>query len=305
MVAAMVAVVPASAAAASADNAGSDVAVQETVVDRYGPWTVGPDTMTGVKVFNFPRPCQDCYITGIQADLVYADGTIANHHTSAMLHHMVLLNTARPDATCPRSRVPGPTSRVASGERFYAAGNERTPLTLPDGYGYRINRTDRLFGVIDLGNHSHSMAQTFYVKVTYTVTTSTLTQARPVWLDLGPCGSSLYSIPAGYSDTHLDWTVNVPGRVVYLGGHQHDEGVRIEATLETPQGSTSICDSVAGYGETPEFIDHHGGVHLSSMSTCVGDVATLTEGQKVRVHSIYDSQTAHDDVMGIMFMYIA
>lgn len=289
VVVAMVAVAPASASAAPAAK-GSDVSIQQTVVARYGPWTVAPDAMTGNQVFSVPRPCQGCYITGMQPDLVYADGTSANHDTRAMLHHAVLLNNSRSDATC--SNAPG--------QRFFASGNERVNVNLPAGYGYRINSTDQLFGVVDLMNHNHTTSQTFYFQVTYTFTTSTLTPVRPVWLDIDQCGDSEYAIPAGVSDTHYDWTVNVPGRVVFAAGHLHDEGVRIEAT----QGSTSICNSVAGYGETPDYIDHHGGIHLSSMSTCSGNVATLTQGQVVRLHSIYDSPMSMTDVMGIMIMYV-
>lgn len=153
----MVGAAPASASAAPADATG-DVSIQQTTVARYGPWTVAPGTHTGNLTFSVPRPCQGCYITGMQADL--------------MNHHMV--------------------------------------------------------------------QQTF-----------------------------------------------VPGRVVFASGHQHDDGVRVEAS----RGSTSICNSVAGYGEDPAYLDH-----LSSMSTCAGNLATLARGDVVRLHSIYDSPASQFDV---------
>ena len=41
------------------------------------------------------------------------------------------------------------------------------------------------------------------------------------------------------------------------------------------------------------------------MSTCRGNpLATIHTGQKVRLHSIYNSPEARDDVMGIMIAYI-
>jgi hypothetical protein len=284
MAAAMVGVVPASANAAPAEATG-DVSIQQTVVARYGPWTVAPDTHTGNLTFSVPRPCQGCYVTGMRANLVYADGSSANHNTGGHLHHSVFLNSSRPDATCSRS----------PGERFFASGNERTPVSMPAGYGYRIGSSDQLFGVVELMNH-HMVQQTFYLEVTWTFTTSTLTPVRPVWLDIDQCGDSEYAIPAGVSDTHWDWTVNVPGRVVFAAGHQHDDGVRVEAT----RGATSICDSVAGYGTDPAYLHH-----ISAMSTCSGNLATLSQGEVVRLHSIYDSPTSQIDVMGIVFMYVA
>jgi Stress up-regulated Nod 19 len=120
---------------------------------------------------------------------------------------------------------------------------------------------------------------------------------KPVWLDLDPCGDSEYSIPAGPSDTHWDWTVNVPGKVVAMIGHLHGHGIAIEATNES-QGGKLIYRSDA----TLDPDDAHSVV---AMSTCVGDpVAVVKQGRIVRLHSVYDSPQAADDVMGIMLGYI-
>lgn len=265
-----------------------------TVVARYGPYTVPGMSHLENQIDQIPLPCSGCFVTGMRADLVYADGRSANYDTGGMLHHVVFLDLAGNDATCAN----------APGERFFASGNERTPLRLPNGYGYRVSGGDRWVTAADVMNMSMSQ-QTFYIEVTYTVTTSAQTPVRPVWLDIDQCGDSEYAIPAGVSDTHWDWRVNVPGRVVTAAGHLHDSGVHLEATRET--GSPlSICDSVAGYGETPGYIDPSGRAHLSSMSTCEADpLAVLSQGDMVRIHSVYDSPEPQTDVMGIMLMYIA
>jgi hypothetical protein len=65
-----------------------------------------------------------------------------------------------------------------------------------------------------------------------------------VWLDIDQCGDSEYSIPAGFSDTHWDWNVNVPGTLIRAIGHLHGHGVAIAAINER-EGGTSICKSVA------------------------------------------------------------
>jgi hypothetical protein len=270
-----------------------------TKVVRYGPYTIpaGTETDPGMihnrLTFGVARPCTDCYITSFTPDLVYADGTRANMDTGPMLHHAVFTSLFRPDATC------SGTLLGLAGERFFASGNERTAISLPAGYGYRVRWYDAWMMLADLMNHSTS-SKTVYVQVTYTYRPSweSVKPVKPVWLDIDQCGDSEYSIPAGYSDTHWDWKVNVPGKVVAMLGHVHGHGIAVEATNES-QGGASICKSVA----TLDPMDVHS---VLSMSTCTGDpVAVVGQGQVVRLHSMYNSTHAADDVMGIMLGYIS
>jgi Stress up-regulated Nod 19 len=265
---------------------------------RYGPFVIpaGTDADPGMVhnklMFGVQRPCIDCYITSFTPDLVYADGSRANMDTGPMLHHMVLTSQWRRDATC------GSSWLGLAGERFFASGNERTAIKFPAGYGYRVRYYDAWNLLVDLMNDS-AEAKTVYVKVTYTTRPSwePVQRLRPVWLDIDQCGDSEYSIPAGYSDTPWDWTVNVPGKVVAMIGHLHGHGVYVEATNQS-QGGKSICKSVA----TLDPDDVHS---VLAMSTCTGDpLAVVRLGQTVRLHSVYDSPHAADDVMGIMLGYI-
>jgi hypothetical protein len=71
----------------------------------------------------------------------------------------------------------------------------------------------------------------------------------------------------------------------------------VEATNES-KGGASICRSTA----TLDPMDVHS---VLAMSTCTGDpLATIQQGQVVRLHSEYNSSHAADDVMGIMLGYI-
>lgn len=69
-----------------------------------------------------------------------------------------------------------------------------------------------------------------------------------------------------------------------------------------------ICDSVAGFGESSGYITPEGFRHISSMSTCSGEpLATIRRGQTLRLHTIYDVPTEHEEVdnaMGIMILYV-
>ena len=70
-------------------------------------------------------PCRDCILTWMHATLEYTDGSDANAETGMWLHHTVWQNTKRGDAMC--------SNRKKGGERFFASGNERTPVDLTTG----------------------------------------------------------------------------------------------------------------------------------------------------------------------------
>jgi hypothetical protein len=273
-------------------------AAEYTKVVRYGPFTIpagtsmeDPGMLHNQLRLAVSRPCADCYLTSFTPDLVDSTGTSVNMDTGPMLHHAVLTSQFRSDATC-RGTVLG-----LAGERFFAAGNERTKIGFPGGYGYRVRWYDSWNLLVDLMNHGLT-SQTVYFQVTYTYRPSweSVKPVRPVWLDIDQCGDSEYSIPAGYSDTHRDWSVNVPGKVVSVAGHVHGHGVAVEATNES-RGGKVICRSDATLGSDPH--------EVVAMSTCVDDpVARVRSGDIVRLHSMYNSTHAADDVMGIMLLYV-
>src|ERR687897_835527 len=143
-----------------------------TKVVRYGPFSLpaatdaGPGMIHNQLKFAVERPCLDCFITGFTPDLVYPDGTRATMATGAMLHHFVLTSQFRSDATC------GNAWLGLAGERFFASGDERTVVSLPSGYGYRVRWYDSWNLLVDLMNHT-TEPKTVYLKVTYTY--------RPAW----------------------------------------------------------------------------------------------------------------------------
>jgi hypothetical protein len=269
---------------------------------RYGPYTIPGGTMESPGMvhnklsFAVQRPCADCFITSFTPNLVYADGTRADMDTGPMLHHAVFTSQFRTDATC------SGTWLGLAGERFFATGNERTVAKLPTGYGYRVRWYDSWNLLVDLMNHSAG-SKTVYVQVKFTYRPSweSVKRVRPVWLDIDQCGDSEYSIPAGFSDTHSNWSVNVPGRVMTAIGHLHGHGVAIEAvkgTGDAHEGAAVICKSVA----TLDPMSVH---NVLSMSTCSGDpLADVKQGDTVRLHSMYQSSHVANDVMGIMLLYI-
>jgi hypothetical protein len=284
---------------------------------EYGPWTIpagsgdphdhmGAGMISNQIVQNIAKPCTGCTIIGITPDLVYTNGSQATVSEGPMLHHAAFMaqSSGKVDATCGNS---GPG---LLGERFFASGDERTQVDLTSlPYGYKVNSTETWNMIIDLMNWA-TTTKTVKLKMTWKYATGTdatsRSALRPVWLDVDGCSmDSLISVPEGFSDTHTEWKSTIGGKLIGAAGHIHDHGVNVELTNKTA-GESLLCNSVAGYGgagyETPD-----GRKHVSSMSLCTGNpVATVTKGETLRLHAIYNVPAGHmaiDDAMGIMIAY--
>jgi hypothetical protein len=238
-----------------------------STVVQWGPFTApafGEYQQTHFNI-TWPKPCGDCFITGVVPDLVYSDGTVANFANGPMLHHFVIWNTARLDATCDGNLI------GALGDRFFASGNERTIMSLPSPYGYYQAANPNW----NMNVHIHNPApdpKTVYIKVTFThfPGSDPLKDVRPVWLDENNCNTSQYAICSSgpypcYDDRHWDWTSgtsnvppvanpnsNVEGTIVAMGGHVHDWGTSVSVEKRVaglPPGQTGewLCTSSAGY----------------------------------------------------------
>lgn len=96
------------------------------ITTKYGPFLVpSKNEDNGMKSFtliNATKPCDECILASMQADLLYPDGRVANANNGMWLHHVLMLNTGRQDTSCPQVY-----------ERFFASGNERTVVDLSNG----------------------------------------------------------------------------------------------------------------------------------------------------------------------------
>ena len=322
-----------------------------TTIVRWGPFTapafnkiecVPVPAMPSNPCWHITKPCSDCSITGIAPNLVYWDGnpanpsTVANYSNGPMLHHFVLWNDAKLDATCDGTVI------GAFGDRFMASGNERTAMSLPSPYGYYVSPTANF----NLNVHIHNPQpdpKTVYVEVQFTwqPASAGLKDVRAVWLDEDNCADSQYGICANqagcYSDQHWDWTITgFEGRVVTMGGHVHDEGISVAG--QKVQTGEWICTSAAGYGPgssfdppaaaspprpndaghppdsiPPSSSDPMYVGHIEEMTNCTPN-ATVAAGDTIRLHAQYNPTSADcdsdpgdgciDDVMGIMNMFV-
>jgi stress up-regulated protein Nod 19 len=297
--------------------ATANAAITTKTID-YGPYTIpagGGDPhdhhsmgmIANQIVQNIAKPCTGCSIIGVTPDLVYTDGSKANITEGPMLHHAMFSaqSSGKSDVTC------GSSGPGILGERFFASGNERTPVDLTSlPYGYKVNSSETWNMVFDLMNWQ-TTSKTVKIRMTWKYATGTdhtsRAALRPVWLDVAQCTlNSYYSPPFGVSDTHYDWKASFGGKLIAAAGHIHDHGVNIEVTNETKK--TLLCNSVATTGGTGYVTHSDGRKHVSGMNVCTGNpISTIAKGDTIRLHSIYNIPEGHhaiEDAMGIAIAYI-
>jgi hypothetical protein len=296
--------IPAAGADPSGHHGGMGM-FETAVIDRLG----------GIRV---PKPCRDCYLTGMKADLVDASGTVLNIADGLWLHHVVMFNNGADDLTCGRTNDLG-----RLGQRFFASGNERTAITFEGPYGYPVGSDDSWNLLVDLANLT-AAEQTVHLAVHFTWVpkgTSGYRPVTPVWFDIDQCGDS--EQPAKTGRYSYSWDLSAAtaaggrmpaGKLITIMGHQHDGGTNIALT----RGDQVLCDSVATYGGDPAFREGPGSQlmpgmdHISKQSSCQGSraapVAVFGAADTVRATAHYDAdahmQMGTEPVMGIMVAYL-
>jgi plastocyanin len=314
-------------AASAQDNAGSCVEVgsQGTKHDyrcRMGPIAVGPfQVLVKEAVFDIPKPDIDGHVTSMNVDVVDASGKPMPIRR-LMLHHIVFLNLgksvgAKRDPTCGAGFETWDTMSLFPNmaERFYGAGEERTKMVLPEGYGYPISRQDNWLMIFMFMNH-RSVTDAAYIEYNVTVDTrQDLTPAEPYWLDVGQCGTDpIYNIPGGRPKGSVHTRRKVlempkAGRLISAGGHVHGGGqVLALRRPECPNSEVYNSRPIWGARNHPFYkvrpvLHEPGPIHMTTFHSTRG--VPLAAGEKVVLESRYDASQPHTRVMGIMVVFVA
>ena len=161
-----------------ASSARAEVVYTEALPDgaqrttyRLGPVEVTPgqNRIAFRPITGASRPAVNGWITRIKPDLVYADGSIPDS-SKVMFHHGVWIN-------------------LSTNEQFYATGEEKTILDLPDGYGYRY-RTNEGWVLNDMIHNLTPQAMELYFEYTLDFIPESapeygsIIRARPIWMDV-------------------------------------------------------------------------------------------------------------------------
>jgi hypothetical protein len=276
---------------------GPALAGEQTLVFRTAPITIGPyEVGQGVQIVDHPQV--DGYVVGMSADVVDADGSIVPIRR-VMLHHVVFAKLGARDLTCPNA----PT------QRFYAAGEERTQMALPPGYGYPNGALDNWGMLYMLMNH-RPLADT--VRVQYTVryvTDEPLTPVKPIWLDEHNCSADpIFNVPGNGKvfstwSTSTDWIAPESGVLVAAGAHLHGGGLRLELSDTTCGRSLFASEPTWGLPLIQPVMHEPGPLHMSGFTSAEG--LPVAAGARLRLTAVYDNSLPHVRAMGIMIAYFA
>jgi hypothetical protein len=279
-------------------------AAVQTLVFDSAPITVTRfEVARGVQLAASPKV--DGYVVGMSADVVDVLGNVVSP-MDVMLHHVVFAKVGVPDYTCPR--IDDYTGQPApfQAERFYAEGEERFSLSLPEGYGYP-NRGQDAWGLLYMlmNHHPHTMV----VKLRYTVryvTGEARTAVKPVWLDIKNCRADpVFNVPGtGGRGSELarltDFQMPESGYFVAGGGHLHGGGISLDIS-DTSCGSFFTSYPTWGLKEPIPVLHEPGPMIMSGFADPAG--RPVRAGDVVRLTARYDNSRPHVRVMGIVILY--
>jgi len=279
---------------------------------KYGPIAIPPGhNLILVGPVTIEKPAYDGYVVGFRPNLVNADGTVPPIE-QVHLHHAVWLNLSRRDTTAPN--LPG--------QRFAAAGEEKTYVKLPAGYGYPVKASD--VWALNYMVHNETPAPQL-VWITYDVdfvpASSPLGRkmipVQPIWMDVqngkgypvfnvyqgsGTNGRFTYPNQAPDAPQLNTWTVDRPGTLVWVGGHLHPGGLWDDLRIQRGRRSLLLFRSKARY------FDPNGPVSWDLAMTVSRHAwkIAVKKGDRLQISTTYESRLASwYESMGIMIAFMA
>jgi plastocyanin len=283
---------------------------------RYGPLDIQPgQNLIALSRNLVPKPAVDGWILRMAPNLQKDDGTVPPVDV-IHLHHGVWLNLSRPDSTAPG--LP---------ERFFAAGEEKTALELPSGFGYPFKASDTWllnYMIHDLTPHPYKIWITYDLDFLPATSphAASLRAARPVWLDVqngssypvfdvlrgsGQNGKFTYpddaANPYGGQPAKNVWTVDRNSVLVGTAGHLHPGGLYDDLNVvRQGAGTAHLFRSDAHYWEPAGAVSWDVAMTATPHTWRVA----VHPGDVLRVSATYDSSRASwYESMGIMVVWMA
>jgi plastocyanin len=291
-----------------------------------GPLSISPGQNNIAATGSIPQPNQDGYIVGISTNLRLADGSIPPVDV-IHLHHGVWQNVAAPDTTRTGNHA----------VKFFAAGEEKTRMYLPAGYGYAYKTSDHWALSYMLHNQLSSRNQ---VWITYDIdlipatlpAAGSIKPAVPIWMDVQGGAYPVFDVVQGTGHngnyTYPDdanspypgapknqWTSNFDGTLVETSGHMHPGGLHDDLWLKR-SGVTGMTGHTKGgapdtahlFSSVSTYYEPAGAVSWDVAMSATPDNwrVAVHKGDVLSINTTYDSKTGSwYESMGIMVVWLA
>lgn len=282
---------------------------------KFGPITVTPGQNNNVIANTpLPKPPVSGWLVRYDVNLERVDGSVPAVDV-IHLHHGVFLNVSKKDLSAPF--LP---------ERFAAAGEEKTVVRMPAGFGYRVDAKD--MWVVNYMIHNQvDITDQVYLTYDMDVIADTASQAtgikavRPVWMDVwngsaypvfdvakgsGTSGTYTYpdqaTAPYGSGTARNEWVADRDLTLVGTGVHVHPGGLYGE--LKDTRGD----QTVRLFKSEAHYFDEHGPVSwdLAVTTTPATWRVGVKQGDKLSVSATYETSLASwFESMGIMVVWAA
>jgi hypothetical protein len=236
---------------------------------------------TPIQRFEWPI---DGWLRGFELELVDSQG---NPVPRDVIHHMIMVNFSRRQLIYPAS------------ERLMGAGTETEDIKVPKTIGVPMKPGMQLGMYVawhnDTGKDLHGVQMKLRMLWTPKNQNPPPVNSLPIYMDanLTVGGSNTFDIPPGKSEKAYEFTLPVSGRLLGVGGHLHDYGVRVRLEdAETGKVITVVEATRDSAGKVKKVSRRLFGVS--------GEGLKLKGDHRYRVVGEYDNPTGKTLVKGAM-----
>ncbi len=251
-------------------------------MDDHAMMDLGMSHDTPVQNFEWPI---DGWVRGFRVDLADAQGRPVPRH---VMHHLIMVNFSRRQLLYPAA------------ERLMGAGTETdSEVTVPKSIGVPMKPGMRLGMYVAWHNDTGKDLNGVFLKVTMLWTPKNQNprpvNSMPLYMDVNLTvgGSNTFDVPPGKSSKAYEFTLPVGGRLLGVGGHMHDYGVRVMLEdARTGRVLTTVTATRDAQGKVSK-VDHR-------LFGVTGDGLKLEANHPYRVVGEYDNPTGETLIKGAM-----
>ncbi len=251
------------------------------LMEDHSMMDLGMSHDTPIQRFEWPI---DGWLRGFELELVDRQGSPVPRD---VIHHMIMVNFSRSMLLYPAS------------ERLMGAGTETEDIKVPKTIGVPMKPGMKLGMYVawhnDTGKDLHGVQMTLRMLWTPKNQNPPPVNSLPIYMDVNLTvgGSNTFDVPPGKSQKAHEFTLPVGGRLLGVGGHMHDYGVRVRLEdAETGKVLTVVEATQDSAGKVTKVSRRLFGVS--------GEGLKLKGNHRYRVVGEYDNPTGKTLVKGAM-----